>query len=58
MQDASFNFPIKKLADFAEAGFYDYQIHQIAKNKPLKPNYNPYMAVLRMTKNELVNGWF
>ncbi|MDT0553725.1 NADH:flavin oxidoreductase/NADH oxidase family protein [Urechidicola vernalis] len=58
MQDASFDFPIKKMSDFAEAGFYDYQIHQIAKNKPLKPNYSPYAAIVRMTKNELVNGWF
>ncbi|MCP4977139.1 MAG: NADH:flavin oxidoreductase/NADH oxidase family protein [Maribacter sp.] len=58
VQDANFNFKIKKLADFAEAGFYDYQIHQIAKNKPLKPNYNPYLGVLRFTKNELLKGWF
>lgn len=58
IQDASFKFKIRKLADFAEAGFYDYQIHQIAKDKPLKPNYNPYIGVLRFTKNELLKGWF
>lgn len=58
VQDANFNFKIKKLADFAEAGFYDYQIHQIAKDNPLKPNYNPYLGVLRFTKNELLKGWF
>lgn len=56
--DANFNFKIKKLTDFAEAGFYDYQIHRLAKNKPLKPNYNPYLGVLRFTKNELLKGWF
>ncbi|EAR01629.1 NADH:flavin oxidoreductase/NADH oxidase family protein [Maribacter sp. HTCC2170] len=58
VEDANFDFKIKKLADFAEAGFYDYQIHQIAKDKPLKPNYNPYLGVLRFTKNELIKGWF
>jgi 2,4-dienoyl-CoA reductase-like NADH-dependent reductase (Old Yellow Enzyme family) len=58
VEDAKFNFKIKKLADFAEAGFYDYQIHRIAKGKPLKPNFNPYLGVLRFTINELLKGWF
>ena len=58
IQDAKFNISIKKITDMAEAGFYDYQIHQIANNKPLDPDYNPYMAVLRLTKNELIKGWF
>ncbi len=56
--DATFNFKIKKMKDFAEAGFYDYQIHQLAKGKELKPDYNPYLAVLRLTTNELRKGWF
>ncbi|WP_083629337.1 NADH:flavin oxidoreductase/NADH oxidase family protein [Tenacibaculum agarivorans] len=55
--DATFDFKIKKMKDFAEAGFYDYQIHQLAKGKRLNPKYNPYLAVLRLTKNELVKGW-
>ncbi|WP_299682464.1 NADH:flavin oxidoreductase/NADH oxidase family protein [uncultured Tenacibaculum sp.] len=58
VSDATFDFKIKKMKDFAEAGFYDYQIHQLAKGKSLKPNYNPYLAVLRLTKNEMVKGWF
>lgn len=58
IKDATFDFKIKKMKDFAEAGFYDYQIYQLAKGRPLKSNYNPYLAVLRMTKNELVKGWF
>ena len=58
VQDAKFNFKIKKLADFAEAGFYDYQIHRIARGKPLNSDYNPYFGVLRFTKNELLKGWF
>ena len=58
VSDAVFNFKIHQMRDFAEAGFYDYQIHQLAGGKDLKPGYNPYLAVLRMTKNELVKGWF
>ncbi len=56
--DATFKFKIKKMKDFAEAGFYDYQIHQLAKGKEIKPKYNPYLAVLRLTTNELIKGWF
>ncbi|MDF1696709.1 MAG: NADH:flavin oxidoreductase/NADH oxidase family protein [Saprospiraceae bacterium] len=56
--DAKFNFKINALRDFAEAAYYDYQIHQIAKGKPFNFKYNPYLAVLRMTKNEMVKGWF
>ena len=40
IEDANFNFPIKKMADMAEAGFYDYQLHRIAKGKALKLNFN------------------
>ncbi len=58
IEDASFNFPIKELADMAEAGYYDFQIHRIAKNKELKTRYSPYLAVLRLTTNEIKMGWF
>ncbi|MFL1895232.1 NADH:flavin oxidoreductase/NADH oxidase family protein [Aquimarina sp. 2-A2] len=58
VKDATFDFKIKKMKDFAEAGFYDYQIHRLAKGKSLKPDYNPYKAVVRMTTNELLKGWF
>ncbi len=58
VSDATFDFKIKKMKDFAEAGFYDYQIHQLSKGKLLKPKYNPYLAVLRLTINELRKGWF
>ena len=58
IEDASFNFPIKEMADMAEAGFYDYQIHRIAKNKKVQINYSPYLAVLRLTTNEMIKGWF
>jgi hypothetical protein len=34
----------------AEAGFYDYQIHRLAAEKELVPDYNPYLGVLRLTK--------
>lgn len=56
--DAKFHMPIKMLKDFAEGGFYDYQIHRLAANKTLKPNYSPYLAVLRLTWNEMRKGWF
>ena len=49
---------IKQLKDFTEAGFYDYQIHRLAKGKGLNPNYNPYLAVSRLTFNEMRKGWF
>jgi 2,4-dienoyl-CoA reductase-like NADH-dependent reductase (Old Yellow Enzyme family) len=55
--DASFTFKIKPMKDLAEAGFYDVQIHRLAARKPLIPDYNPYLAVLRLTKNEMVKGW-
>lgn len=58
VQDASFDFKINMLKDFAEGAFYDYQIHRIAKGKSLNSNYNPYFAVLRMTMNEMRKGWF
>jgi 2,4-dienoyl-CoA reductase-like NADH-dependent reductase (Old Yellow Enzyme family) len=56
--DATFQFKIKKLKDMAEAAYFDYQIHRLAAEKELLPDYNPYLGVLRFTKNELVKGWF
>ncbi len=58
IEDASFNFPIKKIEDMAEGGFYDYQIHRISKNKKIKKSYSPYLAVLRLTVSEIYKGWF
>ena len=58
VKDASFNFGVKSMRDFAEGAFYDYQIYRLAVGKELKLNYNPYLAVYRMTKNEMVKGWF
>lgn len=58
VNDATFDFKIKQMKDFAEAGFYDYQIHRLAKNKKLNLSYNPYLAVLRLTMNECLKGWF
>ena len=58
IDDAVFDFSIKKLFDMAEGGFYDYQIHRLAAGKPLKLNYSPYLAVLRLTLNEMRKGWF
>lgn len=56
--DASFHMPIPMLKDFAEGGFYDYQIHRLAARKMLNPNYSPWLAVLRLTWNEMRKGWF
>ena len=56
--ESSFNFPLKSMKDMAEAGFYDYQIRRIAESKKLKPGYSPWMAILRMTWNELRKGKF
>jgi len=58
IEDAKFDMKIKQLKDFAEGGFYDYQIHRIAKGKDLSLNYNPYLSVLRLTWNEMRKGWF
>ena len=58
IKDPSPTIKIRALADMAEGGYYDYQIHRLAQNKSLKPNYNPYAAVFRLTKNELLKGWF
>mgnify|MGYP007014109721 CR=1 FL=1 len=55
-QDLGIN--IKIFADMAEGGWYDYQIHQLANNHPLKLNYNPWIGLVRLTKNEMVKGWF
>ncbi len=56
--DADFKISIKQFKDFAEAGFYDYQITRIAQNKSLDPTFNPYLAVARLVKNEIKKGWF
>jgi len=56
--DVRLNIKIKHIGDLAEAGYFDYQIHQIANNQALKPNYNPWLGLLRFTKNEMVKGWF
>ncbi len=58
VSDASFHMPINLLKDFAEGGFYDYQIHRLAAGRSLKPNYSPFLAVLRLTWNEMRKGWF
>ncbi len=58
IKDASFDIKIKQFKDFAEAGFYDYQIARIAEGKQLKPGYNPYLAIVRLVKNEIKKGWF
>ncbi len=58
IKDVDYSFNIKQLKDMAEAGFFDYQIHRIAANKELNLSYSPFMAVLRMTKNEMLKGWF
>ena len=42
----------------AEAGYFDYQMHRIAKDLELRPHYSPYAAILRMTTNEMIKGWF
>lgn len=56
--DTTFHMPIKMLKDFAEGGYYDYQIHRLAAGNSLSPNYSPYLAVLRLTWNEMRKGWF
>ena len=56
--DASFDFKIRQMKDMAEAGYFDYQIHRLAAGKELVPGYNPYVGVLRFTKNEMWKGWF
>lgn len=58
IKDAEFNISIRQLKDFAEAGFYDYQIDRLAQNRSLDPTYNPYLAVVRLVKNEIKKGWF
>jgi 2,4-dienoyl-CoA reductase-like NADH-dependent reductase (Old Yellow Enzyme family) len=57
IKDTPLNFKLKAAADMGEAGYYDYQIHQLANGKPLNLDYNPYIGVLRFTKNEM-KGWF
>ena len=58
IEEASFHMKFKQLRDIAEGGYYDKQINLLAKGKAIKPNYNPYMAVLRLTKDEMLRGWF
>jgi len=49
---------IKQLEDFSEAGFYDYQIRQLATNKPLNMKISPFKSVVWLVKNEMAKGWF
>lgn len=58
VQDATFQFGIRSMKDLAEGGFFDYQLHRLAAGKDPKPDYNPYLAVLRLTWNEMRKGWF
>ena len=58
IEEASFHIKIKQLKDIAEGGYYDKQITLLAKGKEIKPNYNSYLAVLRLTKDEMIRGWF
>ncbi|MEL6132296.1 MAG: NADH:flavin oxidoreductase/NADH oxidase family protein [Bacteroidota bacterium] len=44
------------IRDIAEAGWYDYQIHQLAKGQPLAMKYSPTLGVLRFTQNEFIKG--
>ena len=46
----------RQILDIAEAGWYDYQIHQLAKGRSLSMNYSGLIATLRFTNNELVKG--
>lgn len=57
VSDARFDFKLKNLRDMAEAAYFDYQIHRLAKGKALKPQINPYWGVLRFTWNEMRKGW-
>ena len=56
IKDTNINFKLRAALDMAEAGYYDYQIHQLANHKPLKLDCNVYFATLRFTKNEM-KGW-
>ena len=58
IEDAKFLFKPRKMADMAEAGYYDYQIRRLAENKELKPNYSPYVGINRFLINEIKKGWF
>lgn len=42
--------------DFTVAGYYDYQILQIAEGKKIALNYPGWQALIRMTKNEFWKG--
>lgn len=48
--------PLKSYFDMAVAGFYDYQIEQLASGKKIDLGYTGLKGVLRMTKNELWKG--
>jgi len=54
--DPEIKMSIKSYFDAAVAGFYDYQIAQIAEGKKIDLKYKGWQAVLRFTKNELVQG--
>ena len=54
--DPEIKMPIKTYFDAAIAGFYDYQIAEIAAGRKIDLNYKGWQAVLRFTKNELKEG--
>ena len=58
VQDAGFKFALSNMRDFAEGAWYDYQIHRLAHGKQLNPGFSPYLAVVRLTWNEMKRGWF
>ena len=58
IKDATFLVKPRMIADMAEAGFYDYQIHRLANKQRLNLNYSAYAGVIRLVKNEMIKGWF
>lgn len=54
--DPEIKMPIKTYLDAAIAGFYDYQIAEIAAGRKIDLNYKGWQAVLRFTKNEMLQG--
>lgn len=56
VEDPDIKMPIKAYFDAAVAGYYDYQIAQIAAGRKIDLTYKGWQAVLRFTKNEMVQG--
>lgn len=54
--DPKIKMPINAYFDAAVAGFYDYQIAETAAGRKIDLSYKGWQAVLRFTKNELVQG--